>query len=195
MTISLKTKALASAAAACLLFLAPTQVQAACPTAKTVAKGFFLQGGSAKSEVRHIGDHFVQVTTRYPDGVVQADLYYDGLFAVSRSSSRGSTMMFNAKLADWSLDLTEGATSTVSYIPIVDSEPHPEATLELEVKGTETLKLGDCSFDVQVISQTKKSGQRSRQFDQLYAPLLKFVIARRYPNGDVRAYRGIEVMN
>lgn len=183
------------AAFAGLFVMAAASVQAACPTAETVGRGFFLEGSTARSEIRHMGDHFVQAKTRYSDGITQTDLYYEGLFAVSRVSQRGAKMMYNANLADWRLDLAEGATSSVTYVPIIDSKPLAETTLELEVKGREDFTLGDCSFTVHVISQTRKSGERSRQYDQLYAPLLKFVVARRYPNGDIRAYRGIEAMN
>lgn len=191
---AVKTSKPLLAAAAGLLVLASASAQAACPTAETIDQGFFLQGSTARSEVRHLGEHFVQARTRYPDGLVQTDLYHDGLFAVSRVSKRGAKMMYNADLSDWHLDLKTGATSRVTYVPIVDSKPLAETTLDLEVKGKEDFKLGDCRFTVYVISQTQTSGDRSRQYDQLYAPLLKFVIARRYPNGDVRAYRGIEAM-
>lgn len=176
------------------LLLAATAAQAACPTAETVTAGYFLDGSSARSEIRHLDEHFVQAKTRYSDGVVQTDLFYDGIFAVSRVSQRGATMMHDADLEDWHLDLTAGATSSITYVPIVDSKPFPEATLDLEVKNSEVFKLGDCSYTVHVIAQTRTTGGKQRQYDMLYAPLLKFVIARRYPNGDLRAYRGIEVM-
>ncbi|MGD1877168.1 MAG: hypothetical protein ACFB13_06670 [Kiloniellaceae bacterium] len=183
----------AIAAAACLL--APVVAAAACPSEANLDRGFAIDGGSAKSEVRHLGDHFVQATTRYPDGVVQTDLYHDGLFAISRVSARGATMMYQAGLEDWRLEMKPGAKASVTYIPLVDSKPLAQTTVELEVKGSETLQLGACSYTVFVISETRQSGQGTRQYDQLYAPLLKFVVARRYPDGETKAYRGVEVLN
>ena len=189
-----QAKGILGAILAGLVFAIAGPARADCPTLETVDRGYFLQGSSARSEIRHLGDHFVQAKTRYSDGVVQTDLYYEGLFAVSRVSKRGAQMMYNARLEDWQLDLKPGAKASLSYTPIVDSEPLAETTLELEVKGSEVFKLGDCDLTVHVISQTRKRANSSRQFDQLYSPLLKFVIARRYPNGDTRAYRGVEVM-
>ena len=168
---------------------------AACPSAANLAKGFVIEGGAAASEVRHIGAHFVQARTRYPDGVVQTDLYHDGLFAISRSSARGASMMYQANLDDWVLEMKPGAKASVSYIPLVDSGPLAPTTVELEVKGREDFTLGNCSYEVFVISETRKSGERNRQYDQLYSPLLKFVIARRYPDGETKAYRGIEALD
>jgi hypothetical protein len=127
--------------------------------------------------------------------VVQTDLYHDGLFAISRVSQRGATMMYQADLDSWRLEMKPGAKASVTYIPLVDSKPLPQTTVELEVKGSETLKLGNCSYTVFVISETQQSGENSRQYDQLYAPLLKFVVARRYPDGKTKAYRGIEVLD
>ncbi len=192
--ISFVTKPGAAALALCMLIAAPTAAQAACPTQATVAKGFLLRGSTAETEVRHLGDHFVQARTRYPDGVVQTDLYFDGLLAVSRFSQRGANMMLGADLEAWELELKKGASASLTYIPVADSKPFPKTTLELEVKGSETLELGDCSFEVLVISQTRRSGQRVRAYDQLYSPLLRFVIARRYPDGETRAYLGAEAM-
>lgn len=177
------------------LGLTPAAAEAACPSAANIAKGFAIDGGSATSEVRHIGDHFVQAKTRYPDGVVQTDLYHDGLFAIARVSQRGATMMYQAGLEDWSLEMKPGAKGSVTYIPLVDAGPRAATTVTLEVKGKETLKIGACSFEVFVIAETLSSGQSSRQYDQLYAPLLKFVVARRYPDGETKAYRGIEALN
>lgn len=168
---------------------------ATCPSRDNLDRGFAIEGGSATSEVRHIGEHFVQAKTRYPDGIVQTDLYHDGLFAISRVSSRGAQMMYQADLGDWSLEMQPGAQSSIRYIPLVDAEPLPETTIELEVKGREDFALGGCSYEVVVISQTRISGKRTRQYDQLYSPLLKFVIARRYPDGETKSYRGISVLN
>ena len=177
------------------LGLAPATAEAACPSEANIAQGFAIDGGSATSEVRHIGDHFVQAKTRYPDGVVQTDLYHDGLFAIARVSQRGATMMYQAGLQDWSLEMREGAKGSITYIPLVDAGPRAETTITLEVKGKETLTIGACSFEVFVIAETHGSGQNSQQYDQIYAPLLKFVIARRYPDGETKAYRGIEALN
>jgi len=177
------------------LGLVPAAALAACPSEATIAQGFAIDGGSATSEVRHIGDHFVQAKTRYPDGVVQTDLYHDGLFAIARVSQRGATMMYQAGLEDWSLEMKPGAKGSVTYIPLVDAGPRAETTITLEVKGKETLQIGACSFEVFVISETQGSGNSSRQYDQLYSPLLKFVIARRYPDGETKAYRGIATLN
>lgn len=182
-----KARSLAAAAA---LAVAPQAAAAACPSAANLAKGFVIEGAAA-SEVRHIGEHFVQVKTRYSDGVVQTDLYHDGLFAISRSSARGASMMYQANLDDWALEMKPGAKASVSYIPLVDSGPLAPTTIELEVKGREDFMLGDCRYEVYVISETRLSGERSRQYDQLYSPLLKFVIARRYPDGETKSYRRI----
>ena len=195
--ISFVTKRRAVLAALCILMsptLAAGAAAAACPTEQTVGQGFFLKGNTAKTEVRHLDDHFVQARTRYPDGVVQTDLYYDGLLAVSRFSQRGANMMLGADLKDWRLELKKGAKASLTYIPVADSKPFAETTLELEVKGSETLKLGNCDFEVYVITQTSRTGKKERVYDQLFSALLKFVIARRYPNGDLRAYLGAEAM-
>lgn len=178
-----------------MLGMLPALATAACPTAENLDRGFAIDGGSATSEVHHIGDHFVQAETRYPDGIVQTDLYHDGLFAISRFSSRGALMMYQADLEGWSLEMKAGARSDISYIPLVDAKPLPETTIELEVKGREDFTLGGCSYEVVVIQQTRISGERTRQYDQLYSPLLKFVIARRYPDGETKSYRGISVLN
>jgi hypothetical protein len=183
------------AAVAVTLWAAPQFAMAACPSTDNLDRGFAIEGGSATSEVHHIGDHFVQAKTRYPDGIVQTDLYHDGLFAISRFSSRGASMMYQAGLDDWSLDMKPGAKSSLTYVPLVDAKPLPETTVELEVKGQENFTLGDCSYDVVVISQTRISGKTTRQYDQLYSPLLKFVIARRYPDGETKSYRGISALN
>lgn len=180
---------------AAALGLAPQIAAATCPSGANLGKGFVIEGGAAKSEVRHLGDHFVQAKTRYSDGVVQTDLYHDGLFAISRFSPRGASMMYQAGLDDWKLEMKKGAKASVTYIPLVDSAPLPESTVELEVKGREDFTLGNCSYEVFVISETRKSGERNRQYDQLYSPLLKFVIARRYPDGETKAYRGIEALD
>ncbi len=177
------------------LGLAPAAAEAVCPSAANIAKGFAIDGGSATSEVRHIGDHFVQARTRYPDGVVQTDLYHDGLLAIARVSQRGATMMYQAGLEDWSLEMKPGAKGSVTYIPLVDAAPRAETTIALEVKGKETLQIGACSLEVFVIAETRSSGNSSRHYEQLYAPLLKFVVARRYPDGETKAYRGIEALN
>jgi len=187
-----KARALAAAAA---LAVAPQAAAAACPSAANLAKGFVIESGAAASEVRHIGAHFVQAKTRYSDGVMQTDLYHDGLFAISRSSARGASMMYQANLDDWALEMKPGAKASVSYIPLVDSGPLAPTTVELEVKGREDFMLGDCRYEVYVISETRLSGERSRQYDQLYAPLLKFVIARRYPDGETKSYRSIAALD
>jgi len=178
-----------------LVGLAPAAALAACPTAENVAQGFAIDSGSAASEVHHIGEHFVQAKTRYSDGVTQTDLYHDGLLPIARVSQRGATMTYQAGLEDWSLEMKKGAKASVTYIPLVDGSPHAETTVNFEVKGSETLKLGDCSYEVFVISETRSSGQSSRQYDQLYSPLLKFVIARRYPDGETKAYRSVSTLN
>jgi hypothetical protein len=194
-TLTSRLLRLGIAVAGSLALALPGLASAACPTAENVAQGFLLHGGSAASEVRHFGERFVQARTAYPDGVVQTDLYYDGIFAISRVSPRGAQMMYDANLSEWQLDLEDGATSSVTYIPIVDSKPLPETTLELQVKGRDEVRLGSCSYEVFVIAQTRKSGESSRAYDQLYSPLLKFVIARRYPDGLTKAYRGIDLLN
>ncbi|GAB4373381.1 MAG: hypothetical protein Kow00114_35340 [Kiloniellaceae bacterium] len=190
-----RTCRIAGLALATVLGLGAAAAEAACPSEANIAQGFAIDGGSATSEVRHIGAHFVQAKTRYPDGVVQTDLYHDGLFAIARVSQRGATMMYQAGLEDWTLEMKPGAKGSVTYIPLVDAGPRAATTITLEVKGQETLKIGGCSFEVFVIAETHSSGQNSRQYDQIYAPLLKFVIARRYPDGETKAYRGIEALN
>lgn len=175
--------------------LTPQAAAAACPSAANLDKGFLIEGGAATSEVHHIGEHFVQSKTRYPDGLVQTDLYHDGLFAISRVSSRGANMMYQAGLENWTLQMEPGAKASVTYIPLVDAVPLAPTTVELEVKGREDFTLGNCRFEVYVIAETRTTGERSREYDQLYSPLLKFVIARRYPDGDTRAYRGIQAID
>jgi hypothetical protein len=177
------------AALAGVLVLAAASIPCAaqdCPTAETVGRGFIAERGTAaKVEVQHLDATLVQTTWRSGNAVILQTLQFQGLFDLDRqeggrrTASRPKTDL--AKL----FPLQAGKEIAAEF----ETGPAGQVqvtTVRLIVKDPATLDVGPCKFDVFAIDRSVAQGAAPPEFvsGELYAPLLKLVVAKDFKNPD-----------
>lgn len=166
--------------------LVPVAAQAGpCVDAKSAKAGFVLEKPGIRSEFRSVAGGMVAVANNYQSQSPQTQYLYAGLIEVFRDSDTGRLSMIPLGDLKKAFPLKAGARSKTEFVRLSSKKALGTETLALTVKGKDTYSLGDCKYDVLVVSETitGDSGTVIDAFTALYSPDLQAVLARRYDEG------------
>ncbi|MBN9257590.1 MAG: hypothetical protein BGO93_19810 [Mesorhizobium sp. 65-26] len=167
--------------------LAPAAAMAEpCVDAKSAKAGFVLEKPGIRSEFRSAAGGMVAVANNYQSQSPQTQYLYAGLIEVFRDSDTGRLSMIPLGDLKKVFPLKTGARSKTDFVRLSSKKaPKGIETLALAVKGKDTYKLGDCKYNVLVVSETitNEAGATVDSFTALYSPDLQAVLARRYDEG------------
>ncbi|KUM26851.1 hypothetical protein AU467_19120 [Mesorhizobium loti] len=169
-----------------MLALAGAAQAADCVDAKSAKAGFVLEKPGIRSEFRPAPGGMVAVANNYQSQSPQTQYLYAGLIEVFRDSDTGRLSMIPLGDVKKLFPLKTGAKSKTEFVRLSSKKtPKGTETLALAVKGKETYKLGDCTYNVLAVSETLTgdSGAVIDTFTALYSPDLQAVLARRYDEG------------
>ena len=158
-----------------------------CPTAKTAAQGFIVERGASKMEVFHAGPTEVRSVLRYGGQTLLEVTAFQGLVDLERID-RGNRISYRP-ISD--------LTKTFPPVPGKKTSAVLEETRDgkkimrtyiLEVrKGSDTLYLGACKYNVLRIDRSAMEGKQTYFINtDYYAPELKLVLAKEYRESDGR---------
>lgn len=157
-----------------------------CVDAKSAKAGFVLEKPGIRSEFRSAAGGMVAVANNYQSQSPQTQYLYAGLIEVFRDSDTGRLSMIPLGDLKKVFPLKTGARSKTDFVRLSSKKaPKGIETLALAVKGKDTYKLGDCKYNVLVVSETitNEAGATVDSFTALYSPDLQAVLARRYDEG------------
>lgn len=166
--------------------LAGAAQAADCVDAKTAKAGFVLEKAGISSEFRPGPGGMVAVANKYESDSPQTQYFYAGLIEVFRDSDTGRLSMIPLGDLKKLFPLKAGAKSKTEFVRLSSKKaPKGTETLALAVKGKDSYKLGDCKYNVLVVSETitGDTGNVIDTFTALYSPDLQAVLARRYDEG------------
>jgi len=181
-------KSIAAGLAGMLAVIAASMPCAAqdCPTAETASRGFVVERGSvAKIEVQHVDDALVQSTWRSGGAIVLQLTQFQGLFELDRlEGGRRTTYRPKTNLAKL-FPLQEGKELAAEFETGPSGQPQAVKVL-LAVKAPATFEIGPCKFDVFAIDRAIAQGDAAAEIihGELYAPMLKLVVAKDFKKGD-----------
>ncbi|WP_217577627.1 hypothetical protein [Mesorhizobium sp. GbtcB19] len=179
-------KTVATGMVLAMLALAGAAQAADCVDAKSAKAGFVLEKSGISSEFRPAPGGMVAVANTYQSDSPQTQYLYAGLIEVFRDSDTGRLSMIPLGDLKKLFPLKAGAKSKTDFVRLSSKKP-PKGTetLALAVKGKDSYKLGDCKYNVLVVSETitGDSGNVIDSFTALYSPDLQAVVARRYDEG------------
>lgn len=168
------------------LLVPAAAIAAPCVDAKSAKAGFVLEKPGIRSEFRPAAGGMVAVANNYQSQSPQTQYLYAGLIEVFRDSDTGRLSMIPLGDLKKVFPLKTGARSKTDFVRLSSKKP-PKGTetLALVVKGKDTYKLGDCKYNVLVVSETitNEAGATVDSFTALYSPDLQAVLARRYDEG------------
>ncbi len=168
------------------LLLAGAVHAADCPDGKTAEKGFVLERPGVTSIFRPSPEHVVQITNSFDSSPPQTQFLLGGLIEVFRTSETGQFAALSDSDMRGIFPLQEGASEKVKWLHLDAEENTVEPrSLELQVTGKETLKLGACEYQVLAVKQIFRAADGSEidAYTALYAPELEAVLAKRYDEG------------
>lgn len=166
--------------------LVPVAAQAGpCVDAKSAKAGFVLEKPGIRSEFRSVAAGMVAVANNYQSQSPQTQYLYAGLIEVFRDSDTGRLSMIPLGDIKKLFPLKAGARSKTEFVRLSSKKAPGTETLALAVKGKDTYSLGNCKYNVLVVSETitGDSGTVIDTFTALYSPDLQAVLARRYDEG------------
>jgi hypothetical protein len=169
-----------------MLALSGAARAADCLDAKAAMSGFVLEKPGIRSEFRPAPGGMVAVANSYQSQSPQTQYLYAGLIEVFRDSDTGRLSMIPLGDIRKLFPLKAGAKSKTEFVRLsAKKPPKGTETLALAVKGKETYKLGDCTYNVLAVSETitGDTGNVVDAFTALYSPDLQAVVARRYDEG------------
>jgi hypothetical protein len=169
-----------------MLALSGAARAADCLDAKAARSGFVLEKPGIRSEFRPAPGGMVAVANSYQSQSPQTQYLYAGLIEVFRDSDTGRLSMIPLGDIRKLFPLKAGAKSKTEFVRLsAKKPPKGTETLALAVKGKETYKLGDCTYNVLAVSETitGDTGNVVDAFTALYSPDLQAVVARRYDEG------------
>jgi hypothetical protein len=174
-------------AAACVIALCLTTAARAddCPSA-TSGKGSFVveRGPDSKTELFYGNGAIVQSVLRYRGQTILETTLHEGLFELERlDRGRRSILKPNADLAKF-FPLKQKQKIEVEFEVLQDGKPG-KSLVKLAVIGTDSLTIGSCRYDILKV-QHDETGVRLFQNVDYYAPALKMVVAKEYPERDGR---------
>jgi hypothetical protein len=153
-----------------------------CPSAKSGSRGYVVERGDrSKTEVLFGDGAIVRTVFRYDGTTLLETTTFQGLFELDRLD-RGQRVVFRPKTDLAKLfPLRVGSSATVDFEVEGTGRP-PSSAIRIAVKGTDTLYIGGCKYDVFKIerSESRGGGPFSFRYTDYYAPDLKFVIAKEY---------------
>jgi len=157
-----------------------------CPTAKSAAAGYIVEREArSKTEVLFGDGPVVRTIMRYDDKVLLETTQFQGLFELDRLD-RGRRAVFKPKSDLAALfPLKAGKAATVEFDVEGAGRP-PTSTIQISVKGTDTLYIGRCKYSVLKIerSESRGGGPFGSHATDYYSPELKLVIAKEYRDSD-----------
>jgi hypothetical protein len=157
-----------------------------CPTAETVSRGFIAERGSAvKLEVQHLDATLVQTTWRANNAVILQTLQFQGLFELDRLEGGRRTASKPRTDLGKLFPLQAGKEIAAEF----ETGPAGQTQItavRLAVKEAATLAVGPCRFDAFALDRSVGQGGAPPEFvaGELYAPLLKLVVAKEFKNPD-----------
>lgn len=156
-----------------------------CPTAQSGRTGFIVERGEQqKSEVFHVDDGLVRTTMRYQGRMLLEKTLYEGFFDLERLD-RGQKIKFEPQTDLKKLfPLKTGQTRTAEFTSEAAGRQSTLA-IEIRVKGTESIFIGACKYNVLKIERSESRGAAPPRFvdAEYYSPELKLVLAREYRKG------------
>jgi hypothetical protein len=168
------------------LLVASAAQAADCPDGKTAGKGFVLERPGVTSIFRPSPEHVVQITNSFDSSPPQTQFLLGGLIEVFRTSETGQFATLPDSDMRGIFPLKEGASEKVEWLHLDAGENAVDPrSLELQVTGKETLKLGACEYKVLAVKQIFRAADGSEidAYTALYAPELEAVLAKRYDEG------------
>jgi hypothetical protein len=172
--------------------LVPAAAQSAgaedCPTAKSAAGGYIVEREVRfKTEVLFGDGPEVRTILRYDDKVLLETTQFQGLFELDRLD-RGRRAVFKPKSDLAALfPLKAGKAATVEFDVEGAGRP-PTSAIQISVKGTDTLYIGRCKYNVLKVerSEARGGGPFGHRTTDYYSPDLKFIIAKEYRDSDAK---------
>lgn len=157
-----------------------------CPDARTARGGFVLERPGVRTEVRQSKEQVTIVTNKFTGETPQTQFLVRGLIEVFRTSSTGQHVALPMADLRKAFPLKEGKEQEVSWLGLDPKNQRIEPTsMSVKVTGKETIRLGDCLYDVLAVRQvlTDGDGEVLDARVSLYSPDLQAVLARRYDEG------------
>jgi hypothetical protein len=181
---SLPSRALSAAlakAALCVLSAAPAAAQE-CPTAQSGKAGFVVErGDQQKSEIFHTEDGIVRTVMRYNGVTLLETTQHEGLFQLDRLDNGRRTKFESQTDLKKLFPLKPGRKVAANFISESNGQ-QGTLSVEMVVKGTDTLYIGPCKYNVLKIERSEsRSAEPPRFVDtDYYSPELKLVLAKEY---------------
>lgn len=154
-----------------------------CPSAASGRGSYIIErSGSSKTEVFY-GDGPTVRTVMYSGGrMLQEKTQHEGLFELDRLE-RGQRIVYKPKSDLSKLFPLRPKQKMDVVFETAEAGAQPYiSSVKLAIVGTDKLSIGNCSYDVLRIERTEtRRGQSGSTYVDWYAPELKLVIAKEYP--------------
>ena len=177
-------------AAACAIFLCIASVAAAddCPSAKTTKTSFVVERGpDSKTEVFSGDGPVVRSVLRNRGQTILETTLHQGIFELDRLD-RGRRVVQTPKtdLAKF-FPLKEKQKIEADFERKEDDGKVTSSRVQLTVTGRDTLYIGACKYDILKLDREEfRAGARVFSNTDYYAPELKLIVAKEYPERDGR---------
>jgi hypothetical protein len=171
-------------------WLAPDLAVAAneCPSAASGRGSYVIErSGSSKTEVFYGDGPIVRTVMQSGGRVLLETTQHEGLFQLDRID-RGQRTVFKPKSDLAKLfPLRPKQKMDVVFDTTEAGAPPYISSVKLAIVGTDSLSIGNCKYDVLRIEHTDtRRGQSGSTYVDWYAPELKFVIAKEWPERNGR---------
>jgi hypothetical protein len=177
-------------AAACAIFLCIASAAAAddCPSVKTTKTSFVVERGpDSKTEVFSADGPVVRSVLRYRGQTILETTLHQGIFELDRLD-RGRRVVQTPKtdLAKF-FPLKEKQKIEADFERKEDDGKVTSSRVQLTVTARDTLYIGACKYDILKLDREEfRAGARFHSNTDYYAPELKLIVAKEYPERDGR---------
>jgi hypothetical protein len=177
-------------AAACAIFLCIASAAAAddCPSATTTRTSFVVERGPDSTTEVFSGDGpVVRSVLRYRGQTILETTAHQGIFEVDRlDRGRRVVQTPKADLAKF-FPLKEKQKIEADFERKEDDGKVTSSRVHLTVTGRDTLYIGACKYDILKLDREEfRAGARVFSNTDYYAPELKLIVAKEYPERDGR---------
>jgi hypothetical protein len=163
------------------LFLCGAAAAQDCPTAQSGKLGFVVERQGFKTEVFHVDGGIVRTVLRGGDTVLLETTQQGGLFQLDRLD-RGRRTKYEPQSDLKKLFPLKPGRSVEARFATESDGQRGTLWVKLDVKGTDSLYIGPCKYEVLKIerSESRTSAPPAFVDTDYYSPELKLVLAKEY---------------
>jgi hypothetical protein len=152
---------------------------AQCPAnLETASKITLAAGDTFRRDITRNADGTIDITRKMPaQREPTTTKLFKGLLPIGLAGTNTGKLTYTTDPATI-FPLEAGKRHVLPYKGENSKGETFEATMTIEVRGNQPVKIGDCTLDAIIISRTTRfaSGQRTPTFVEYYAPSVGFVV-------------------